>query len=52
MDVTRLEEIDAAVTATVDELGSLDVLVNNAGGGAGLVPAELVSVADFAQRST
>ena len=49
MDVTRLDEVEAAVTATVDELGSLDVLVNNAGGGAGLVPAELVSVADFAQ---
>lgn len=49
MDVTRLDEIEAAVTATVAELGSLDVLVNNAGGGAGLVPAELISVADFGQ---
>jgi NAD(P)-dependent dehydrogenase (short-subunit alcohol dehydrogenase family) len=47
MDVTRLDEVDAAVAATVEELGSLDLLVNNAGGGAGHVPAEQVSVADF-----
>jgi NAD(P)-dependent dehydrogenase (short-subunit alcohol dehydrogenase family) len=47
MDVTRLEEVDAAVAATVEQLGSLDLLVNNAGGGAGLVPAEEVSVAAF-----
>jgi NAD(P)-dependent dehydrogenase (short-subunit alcohol dehydrogenase family) len=46
MDVTKLDEIEAAVAATVDELGSLDLLVNNAGGGAGLKPAEEVSVAD------
>jgi NAD(P)-dependent dehydrogenase (short-subunit alcohol dehydrogenase family) len=49
MDVTRLDEVEAAVTTTVEKLGSLDVLVNNAGGGAGLVPAELVSPADFAR---
>ena len=47
MDVTRLEEVDAAVAATVERFGSLDLLVNNAGGGAGLVPAEEVSVAAF-----
>jgi NAD(P)-dependent dehydrogenase (short-subunit alcohol dehydrogenase family) len=47
MDVTRLEEVDAAVAATVEQLGALDLLVNNAGGGAGLVPAEEVSVAAF-----
>jgi NAD(P)-dependent dehydrogenase (short-subunit alcohol dehydrogenase family) len=47
MDVTRLDEIDAGVTATVEELGSLDLLVNNAGGGVGLIPAEEISVADF-----
>ena len=47
MDVTRLDEVEAAVKATVEELGSLDVLVNNAGGGAGLVPAEKVALADF-----
>jgi NAD(P)-dependent dehydrogenase (short-subunit alcohol dehydrogenase family) len=47
MDVTRLEEVDAAVAATVEQFGSLDLLINNAGGGAGLVPAEEVSVAAF-----
>jgi NAD(P)-dependent dehydrogenase (short-subunit alcohol dehydrogenase family) len=47
MDVTRPDEVEAAVAATVEELGSLDVLVNNAGGGAGLVPAEDVPMADF-----
>jgi NAD(P)-dependent dehydrogenase (short-subunit alcohol dehydrogenase family) len=47
MDVTRLDEVEAAVEATVAELGSLDLLVNNAGGGVGLIPAEDVSVADF-----
>lgn len=47
MDVTRLDEVEAAVEATVEELGSLDLLVNNAGGGVGLIPAEDVSVADF-----
>jgi NAD(P)-dependent dehydrogenase (short-subunit alcohol dehydrogenase family) len=47
MDVTRLDEVEAAVRATVEQLGSLDLLVNNAGGGAGHVPAEDVSVADF-----
>jgi NAD(P)-dependent dehydrogenase (short-subunit alcohol dehydrogenase family) len=47
MDVTRLAEIEGAVSAAVDELGSLDLLVNNAGGGAGLKPVEEASVADF-----
>jgi NAD(P)-dependent dehydrogenase (short-subunit alcohol dehydrogenase family) len=47
MDVTRPAEIEAAVSATVDELGSLDLLVNNAGGGAGLKPVEEVSAADL-----
>jgi NAD(P)-dependent dehydrogenase (short-subunit alcohol dehydrogenase family) len=47
MDVTRLDEVEAAVTATVEELGALDLLVNNAGGGVGHIPAEEVSVADF-----
>jgi NAD(P)-dependent dehydrogenase (short-subunit alcohol dehydrogenase family) len=47
MDVTRLGEVEAAVSTTVAELGSLDLLVNNAGGGAGHVLAEQVSVADF-----
>ena len=47
MDVTRLDEVEAAVAATVEELGSLDLLVNNAGGGVGLIPAEDVSASDF-----
>jgi NAD(P)-dependent dehydrogenase (short-subunit alcohol dehydrogenase family) len=47
MDVTRLDEIDAAVVQTVEKLGSLDVLVNNAGGGVDEMPVEAASVADF-----
>jgi NAD(P)-dependent dehydrogenase (short-subunit alcohol dehydrogenase family) len=47
MDVTRLDEIDAAVATTLEELGSLDLLVNNAGGGVDEMPAEATSVADF-----
>jgi NAD(P)-dependent dehydrogenase (short-subunit alcohol dehydrogenase family) len=47
MDVMHLGEIEAAVAATVDQLGSLDLLVNNAGGGAGLKPVEEVSLDDF-----
>jgi len=47
MDVTRLDEIDAAIATTVHELGSLDLLVNNAGGGVDEMPPESVSVADF-----
>jgi NAD(P)-dependent dehydrogenase (short-subunit alcohol dehydrogenase family) len=47
MDVTRVIEVEAAVAETVAQLGSLDLLVNNAGGGAGLVPAEDLSVEAF-----
>ncbi len=47
MDVARLDEVDTAIVTTVDQLGSLDLLVNNAGGGVGDIPAEAVSVADF-----
>ena len=47
LDVTRIEEVEAGVAATVGELGSLDLLVNNAGGGAGNVPAELVSAEEL-----
>jgi NAD(P)-dependent dehydrogenase (short-subunit alcohol dehydrogenase family) len=47
MDVTRLDEIDAAVAATVEEFGSLDLLINNAGGGVDEMPVEAASVADF-----
>jgi NAD(P)-dependent dehydrogenase (short-subunit alcohol dehydrogenase family) len=49
MNVTQAEEVDAAVAATVAELGSLDLLVNNAGGGAGHVPAEDVERETFEQ---
>jgi NAD(P)-dependent dehydrogenase (short-subunit alcohol dehydrogenase family) len=47
MDVTHLDEIDAAVATTVEELGSLDLLVNNAGGGVDEMPVEAASVVDF-----
>lgn len=47
MDVTRLEEVEAAVATTVEELGSLDLLVNNAGGGVNEMPVEAASDADF-----
>jgi NAD(P)-dependent dehydrogenase (short-subunit alcohol dehydrogenase family) len=47
MDVTRLDEVDAAIATTVEELGSLDLLVNNAGGGMDQMPVEEASVADF-----
>src|SRR6516162_2187391 len=47
MDVTRPDEVDAAIATTVEELGSLDLLVNNAGGGVDDMPPEEVSVADF-----
>ena len=43
MDVVELDQVEAAVAATVDEFGSVDLLINNAGGGAGHVPAEEVS---------
>jgi NAD(P)-dependent dehydrogenase (short-subunit alcohol dehydrogenase family) len=47
MDVSQLDQVKAAVTATVEEFGALDLLVNNAGGGAGHVPAEEVSLDAF-----
>jgi NAD(P)-dependent dehydrogenase (short-subunit alcohol dehydrogenase family) len=47
MDVTQVGEVDAAVAEAVAEFGSLDLLVNNAGGGAGLVAAEEVSLEAF-----
>lgn len=46
MDVTRLEEIDAAVAATVERFGRLDILVNNAGF-AIVGNAETMSVEDY-----
>jgi NAD(P)-dependent dehydrogenase (short-subunit alcohol dehydrogenase family) len=46
MDVTSLDEIQAAVNDVVDRLGRLDILVNNAGLGPAN-PAEAVVEADF-----
>ncbi len=46
MDVTRLEQIEQAVAATVAHFGRLDILVNNAGLGPSN-PAELVREEDF-----
>src|SRR4029077_12519061 len=47
MDMTRRDEVKASIAATVEELGSVDLLVNNAGGGAGHKPGEEVSATDL-----
>ena len=47
MDVTNAQQVNDAVQTVVQELGALDLLVNNAGGGAGLTPAEAISPSDF-----
>jgi NAD(P)-dependent dehydrogenase (short-subunit alcohol dehydrogenase family) len=46
MDVTDLDQVDAAVATVVDRFGRLDILVNNAGLGPAN-PAEAVSEADY-----
>ena len=47
MDVTDLDQVEQAVTATREHFGRLDVLVNNAGIGPPETPAEDVRVEDF-----
>jgi NAD(P)-dependent dehydrogenase (short-subunit alcohol dehydrogenase family) len=47
LDVTRPDQIDAGVSKAVAELGSVDLLVNNAGGGAGHAPAEELPLEEF-----
>ena len=47
MDVGRLDQVEAAVAATVEEFGGVDLLVNNAGGGEPDTPVEEVSLAAF-----
>jgi NAD(P)-dependent dehydrogenase (short-subunit alcohol dehydrogenase family) len=47
MDVTDLGQVDAAIAATRERFGRLDVLVNNAGIGPPEAPAEDVGVEDF-----
>lgn len=49
MDIGRLDQVESGVRATIEEFGALDLLVNNAGGGAGHVAVEDVSVAAFQQ---
>lgn len=48
LDVTRQSDIDAAVAATLERFGRIDVLVNNAGYGAveEIVPADLRALMD------
>lgn len=47
MDVGQLDQVKAAVAATVEQFGAIDLLVNNAGGGAGHIPAEEVPLDAF-----
>jgi NAD(P)-dependent dehydrogenase (short-subunit alcohol dehydrogenase family) len=47
MDVGELDQVAAAVAATIDEFGAVDLLVNNAGGGTPNTPVEDVSLAAF-----
>jgi NAD(P)-dependent dehydrogenase (short-subunit alcohol dehydrogenase family) len=47
MDVGELDQIEAAVAQAVEELGGVDLLVNNAGGGEPDQPVEEVSLEGF-----
>ena len=47
MDVTRIDQVERAVESTVEAFGTLDFLINNAGGGAGRVPAEQIALDKF-----
>jgi 3-oxoacyl-[acyl-carrier protein] reductase len=46
-DVTDEAAVEAAITSIVDELGGIDVLINNAGGGCTKAPLHEQSAADF-----
>jgi NAD(P)-dependent dehydrogenase (short-subunit alcohol dehydrogenase family) len=47
LDVTDAGQVEAGVRRTVEDLGSIDLLVNNAGGGVAMAPVEETSVDDF-----
>jgi|TARA_B100001971_G_C18182960_1_gene533931 NAD(P)-dependent dehydrogenase (short-subunit alcohol dehydrogenase family) len=40
VDITKPEQVDKLIAATVDKYGSLDIMVNNAGGGSRMQKAE------------
>jgi NAD(P)-dependent dehydrogenase (short-subunit alcohol dehydrogenase family) len=46
-DVTKLDEVEALIAGTVERFGRLDVMVNNAGIGLGLVPVVELSEAQW-----